>query len=81
MIRITTIVPREIGRYITDASAGLGFAMYGVGRASTWLKASEEPPSRLDQIRTAIPISIRPFQSTIVGIRIAITIRRGWLSE
>jgi hypothetical protein len=37
MIRITTIVPREIGRYITAASAGLALRCMEL----VWLNVAE----------------------------------------
>jgi len=52
-----------------------------VGLAQTWPKASERATIGLDQIRTAIPIPIRPFQPTFTVISKAIAIRSGRLSE
>jgi hypothetical protein len=51
----------KVHNYCLDGPSLVG---RGVGLAQTWPKASERATIGLDQIRTAIPISIRLFQTT-----------------
>jgi hypothetical protein len=82
MTRISTIVPIEIGRYITAASAGLGFC-----DVWSWSGVNVAEGERKSHCQDWIKFGLRflyrsePFHTTIGGIPIAIAIRRGWLSE